>query len=672
MNPKGVFAVMMSLVMAASLVTVAPASSQIKEWEQSLGKASGDHLGWSVSGGCDLNEDGVPDLIVGSPHSDSAGLGSIGRVCVFSGANCDLICILHGEEAGDQFGYSVSCAGDVDDDGTPDFLVGAPGYDNYRGKVYIYSGETFSLLHTFLGEATGDKFGFSVSKAGKSDDDGCDDLVVGAPGADYAALTACGKVYLYHGCSWTKSWEEYGGSSYDSLGYSVTGGCDINNDGYDDVIVGAPYFDLGLQTDRGRAHGFSGYDATWLCWPTGENSNDHLGWSVSSVGYFDSDSKCDFTVGAPGYNSGAGKAYVLEYASAQPERITVLCNVPGAQSGDSLGWSVSGAGDVDNNGRADVIIGAPGVSNGKGKAYVHLGDDCAFHCDMSGEADGDKLGFSVSKAGDVSVGTKGDGYDDVIIGAPYADSGCVTNGGKGYLYSGQNDCIKLCTFNSILPCVNIISPEDGECLQAASSYNVRWDNCYAYLSPQVKICTKRIDGAWGCEWTENDGLYEWPVPDDNSCLEWLIRIHGTGDCPGDTHAFTIANMTVTSPNGGETLSYGDVDTIRWTSFCITGNVWIQLSVNGGISWLPIANDTQNDGQHEWIIPCRSSGNCLVRVCGYCETGSLCDTSDSAFSISCPIPALTEFGVAVLVMLLMGTAIWIIKRRTLATQRNKWN
>ena len=129
------------------------------------GDSANDFLGCSVSGAGDVNGDGTPDLIVGAPYDDNNGDES-GSVCVLSGLDGSTLFTFNGDSAGDRFGDSVSGAGDVNGDGRADLVVGAPHDGGNRGSVRVLSGLDGSTLFTFNGDSAGDYFGRSVSGAG--------------------------------------------------------------------------------------------------------------------------------------------------------------------------------------------------------------------------------------------------------------------------------------------------------------------------------------------------------------------------------------------------------------------------------------------------------------------------------------------------------------------------
>jgi hypothetical protein len=398
------------------------------------GAAAYDQFGISVSGAGDVNNDGYADLIVGAWYNDAGGT-SAGRAYVFSSQEICSYEELHtftGAAANDYFGYSVSGAGDVNKDGYADLIVGAP-FNNAggfaAGRAYVYSGQNGALLYTFTGAAADDNFGSSVSGAGDVNKDGYADLIVGAP-YNSAGGTHAGRAYVYSGQNGALLYTFTGEAVWDEFGYSVSGAGDVNKDGYADLIVGAPYNSAG-GTRAGRVYVYSGQTGTLLYTFTGAADYDYFGWSVSGAGDVNKDGYADLIVGAP-YNSAggtdAGRAYVYSGQTG-----ALLYTFTGAAADDNFGSSVSGAGDVSKDGYADLIVGAPYNSAGgtdAGRAYVYSGQTGALLYTFTGEAADDNLGSSVSGAGDVNK----DGYADLIVGAPFNDAG-GTDAGRAYVYS---------------------------------------------------------------------------------------------------------------------------------------------------------------------------------------------------------------------------------------------
>jgi hypothetical protein len=395
------------------------------------GEGIGNHFGQSVAGVGDINHDGYKDVIVGAPNYKL----NTGRAYIFyGGSNMDSLSdvTMTGQGIGDYFGCSVSGAGDVDNDSYDDVIVGASGFSGYTGRAYIYyGGSSMNNISDVImtGIKTDNYFGGSVSGAGDVNGDGYDDIIVGA----YRYDSWTGRAYIYYGGSNMNSTPDVilTGQGTDNLfGWSVSGAGDVNKDGYDDVIVGA----IGYDSNIGRAYIYFGgstmdnnVDATL----TGEGTNNYFGSSVSGAGDVNKDGYDDVIVGAYGYNSNTGRAYI--YFGGSNMNNTTDVTMTGEETNSYFGISVSGAGDVNGDGYDDIIVGAYGYNSNVGRAYIYYGGNS-----MNNVADvimdggtGNFFGGSVSKAGDVN----NDGYDDVIVGA----RGDQLNKGRVYIYNGGSN-----------------------------------------------------------------------------------------------------------------------------------------------------------------------------------------------------------------------------------------
>jgi hypothetical protein len=383
------------------------------------GTASGNFFANSISGAGDLNGDGYEDVIIGEPEY----MDDLGRVFAYFGGNpmnntADLTIIGEGSE--NYFGESVSDAGDLNNDGYDDVIIGAEGYNDDEGRVYIYFGD-FSMdnvADVVLSGAGGTYFGYSVSGAGDINGDGYDDVIVGGSGY----------FDIYYGGNPMDNISDLTINGASSFGETVSDAGDVNNDGYDDVIVGANDYN----SAKGSAFIYFGgnpMNNTVDVTLNGENAYDYFGQAVSGAGDLNNDGYDDVVVGAPDYSSSTGRAYVFYGGSPMNSEADII--MTGEAANNRFGFSVSGAGNVNGDAYDDVVVGARGYDSYRGKAYIYLGGssmDNTSDITMTGENIWDNFSYSVSNAGDINH----DGYDDVIVGA----YGFNSSTGRVYVYYG--------------------------------------------------------------------------------------------------------------------------------------------------------------------------------------------------------------------------------------------
>ncbi|MBZ0254078.1 MAG: hypothetical protein K8I02_12125, partial [Candidatus Methylomirabilis sp.] len=189
----------------------------------------------------DVNLDGIDDLAVGAPAYEGAG-GESGRVEVRSGASGVVLLVAEGASNEEDFGWSVAGVGDVDGDGRCEFVAGAPAVSGAAGRARLLSGLDASTVYAFTGAASGTEFGASVDGAGDVDDDGVPDFIVGEP--SHCSAPPCvggpdGTVHVYSGAD-GQSIHTWTGISlnplYKRVGRTVSRAGDVNADGFDDVM----------------------------------------------------------------------------------------------------------------------------------------------------------------------------------------------------------------------------------------------------------------------------------------------------------------------------------------------------------------------------------------------------------------------------------------------------
>lgn len=404
------------------------------------GIAAGDNSGWSVSNVGDVNGDGIDDIIIGANLADPNATNGAGQSYVVFGssagfsASFDLSTldgtngfVVNGINVSAQSGYSVSSAGDVNGDGIDDILIGAPAAPGYgfavtAGESYVVFGSNTAFAASmdisaldgtngFIinGLLDNDSFGVDVSAAGDVNGDGIDDIIIGAFSADPAGNADAGESYVIFGSDagftqyfdpsildGTNGFVLSGINAGDNSGVSVSNAGDVNGDGIDDVIIGAVYAD---------PNGLAGAGESYVV-----------------------------------FGSNAGFAANIDLSTLDGSNGFAISSV---EAGDTSGFSVSSAGDVNGDGIDDIIIGELGNAATSNESYVIFGSNTGFGATLSlgsldgtngfiinGITTGDRTGYSVSSAGDVN----GDGFDDILVGAPASDA----NAGESYVIFGSD------------------------------------------------------------------------------------------------------------------------------------------------------------------------------------------------------------------------------------------
>ncbi|MCB9881201.1 MAG: FG-GAP repeat protein [Planctomycetes bacterium] len=400
-----------SLTLVAAVLSAAVLWAQDPELRQAFqGAMPDDEFGSAVAGLGDVDGDGQSDVVIGVPQ-DSTGGTLAGLARVYSGKTGTVLYTLVGPSANRRMGEGVGCAGDVDGDGVQDIGVGLPGQGGALatapGRARVYSGATGSLVWEFVGDVIGDRFGLSIACAGDVDADGRDDVMVGAPGVFIG--TRAGYVRIFSGMTGLPIRTLQGTNTLgDRFGFAIASAGDVDADGVNDQIVGS-IGDAPNGAASGRAYVFSGATGATIWVFAGSATKNELGHGVAGLGDVNGDGHADVCASAF-YGSGMGYARV--YSGIDGSQ---LYQITGNVSGDGIGHS-AGSVDVNGDGLLDLVLGYSGddvgVLTNAGSVRVFDGPTgTPLGAYYGSSADG-RLGYAVSGAGDVN----GDGFGDFLAG----------------------------------------------------------------------------------------------------------------------------------------------------------------------------------------------------------------------------------------------------------------
>lgn len=359
------------------------------------GSASGERYGSALAGGADFNADGYSDIAIGA-HRYNADHPDEGAVFVFYGGSEGLAdepdWSYQSNQVNAQFGYSLAAPGDINCDGYDDLLVGARWYSNpqdHEGAVFVFYGGPLGLgpdpAWRYESDQPGASLGSSVSGGYTTDQDACADILVGAPYFQ-REFHEEGAAYLFTGSpagpANTPAWQVFGGQEGGNFGASLAWIGDSDLNGYADLAIGAPQV-VNPQWGRGSVYIFAGTPGGPSQYP-----QQQLGMYASTSGY---------------------------------------------------GRMVAPAGDVNQDGFADLAIGDylyTADQQAEGALFVHLGGPGGIQTEPAWQAEGNKadtwFGYTVACAGDVNQ----DGFSDLIVGAPEFRQS-TTLLGRVFLYHGR-------------------------------------------------------------------------------------------------------------------------------------------------------------------------------------------------------------------------------------------
>ncbi len=362
----------------------------------------------------DVDGDGRDDLVVGQPSVTTHGLGA-GLVRIHSGADQSVLLELHGVP-GSAFGTSVAGLPDLDGDGAGEILVGAPDEPadgiGMAGRAFVFSGATGALLLRLGGERPESRFGESVDHAGDLDGDGLADVVIGAPMDDLIVGDDLGCVRAFSGADGSLLIESHG-SHFKHLGHRVRGGGDYDGDGVGDLLCSS-YERFGNSSDEwwGDVRVISGATGLLLETFTPPVFDSHFGDAIDWAGDLDGDGRCEVLLGASYDDTvwyGAGAVYL--HAGGGGALLHTF--LPPSACNCWMGVSVAGVGDMTGDGVPDFVIGerqTPTSLIYAGTIGLRSGADLSEVWRVYGTSYGDFGARTLRGGGDLD----GDGSPDVL------------------------------------------------------------------------------------------------------------------------------------------------------------------------------------------------------------------------------------------------------------------
>ncbi|MBL9119614.1 MAG: FG-GAP repeat protein [Phycisphaerae bacterium] len=429
---------------AAMLSTLASADTTTLETTNPVG---GGEYGDSVALVGDLNGDGYPDLLVGAPDEDSLSVDECGRVYVYSGRNGSLIRmhVSPTPEVVGWYGEVVLGFPDINGDGRADYAIAAPNQGTaVEGDLYVYSGSNGTLIYHLDGwyYRTFGKLSLVPDCTG----DGQPELAIGYSGVgNYSSA----RVHqAKNGLLWKTLTSPIPMGDPSSFGTAVAGIPDVTGDGKGDIAVGSPDAAPSGPAGAGRVYVYNGATGALYDTISSTDAQDsgRFGSSVAGIADISGDGRGDIIIGADNeavngagvtcgqvhIHSGNTGNWIRTLASSDPE------------SGGDFGYAVASCGDIDGDGEPDIVVGAPQEdvsATERGRCYQFSGADGTLIDEFSAPGTtAERFGDSLDASQDINQ----DGKPDLIVGAPSTDSGRFAAAGAAFLYRPiDNDACTL-------------------------------------------------------------------------------------------------------------------------------------------------------------------------------------------------------------------------------------
>ena len=383
------------------------------------GESSGDRFGAAVATISDLSGDGIADWLVGAGLADYS-YENAGAAYLLSGADGSVLRRHDGLGTDQRFGFLVTAAGDANGDGVEDYAASARRDNSFcypSGMVVLYSGLDGSEIRQFTSSRNWDRFGHALAAAGDVNGDGFDDLIVGAPDDDFSGI-GTGSVFVYSGADGQVLHTLRGTKVWDRFGSAVCSVGDIDLDGRPDFAVGVPLRESGYK-EAGAVELYSGRTGALIMRVAGRSRDAYFGSRVVAMQDVTGDGIPDFAAsGVLNANNFEGFDGYAEIRSGADG--SLIASVESAAAGEGFGMSLAAA-DISGDGLLDLIVGAPlasyfgGAGFGAGALRAFSGPSGRFLIELKGSSTGQRFGESIAP---LHQDLDGDGMNEFLVGAP--------------------------------------------------------------------------------------------------------------------------------------------------------------------------------------------------------------------------------------------------------------